>query len=111
MNASKMLQRLPADGFLSVHHLHWVAWLQIAGLDVGWGQHIDLEWNSKLHRYETTRSLPPGRYPYKFIMDGRWTYSADHPTFTVSSHFCPTFTLKNPAAFPLNQLTAVYDTV
>ena len=52
---------------------------------MGWGQHIDLEWNSKLHRYETTRSLPPGRYPYKFIMDGRWTYSADHPTFTVSS--------------------------
>ena len=50
---------------------------------MGWGQHIDLEWNSKLHRYETTRSLPPGRYPYKFIMDGRWTYSADHPTFTV----------------------------
>ena len=59
--------------------------LQVAGLDVGWGQHIDLEWNSKLHRYETTRSLPPGRYPYKFIMDGRWTYSADHPTFTVRS--------------------------
>ena len=57
--------------------------MQVAGLDVGWGQQIDLEWNSKLHRYETTRHLPPGRYPYKFIMDGQWTYRADHPTFTV----------------------------
>lgn len=61
------------------------ALLQVAGLDVGWGQQIDLEYNSERHRHEVTRHLPPGRYPYKFIMDGHWTYSADHPTFTVSS--------------------------
>ena len=58
--------------------------VQVAGLDVGWGQQIDMDYNSDLHRYEVIRHLPPGRYAYKFIMDGRWTYSADHPTFTVS---------------------------
>ena len=58
--------------------------VQIAGLDVGWGQQIDMDYNSDRHRYEVIRHLPPGRYPYKFIMDGHWTYSADHPTFTVS---------------------------
>lgn len=57
--------------------------VQIAGLDVGWGQQIDMQYDPDTHRYVLTRSLPPGRYPYKFIMDGRWTYSADHPTFTV----------------------------
>jgi hypothetical protein len=56
---------------------------QIAGLDVGWGQQIDMDYDTKTHRHVVTRSLPPGRYPYKFIMDGHWTYSADHPTFTV----------------------------
>ena len=58
--------------------------VQGAGLDLGWGQQIDMDYNSDLHRYEVIRHLPPGRYAYKFIMDGRWTYSADHPTFTVS---------------------------
>ncbi|CAL8461831.1 g1362 [Coccomyxa elongata] len=60
--------------------------LQIAGLDVGWGQQIDMQYDPDTHRYVVTRSLPPGRYPYKFIMDGRWTYSADHPTFTEGDH-------------------------
>ncbi len=58
---------------------------QIAGLDVGWGQQIDMDWDARTRRYVVTRSLPPGRYPFKFIMDGHWTYSADHPTFTVSA--------------------------
>ncbi len=22
----------------------------------------------------------PGKYPYKFVVDGNWTYSIDHPT-------------------------------
>ena len=56
---------------------------QIAGLDVGWGQQIDMAYDSDTHRHTVTRMLPPGRYPFKFVMDGRWTYSADHPTFTV----------------------------
>lgn len=63
--------------------------MQIAGLDVGWGQQIDMGYDSTTHRHVVTRSLPPGRYPYKFIMDGRWTYSADHPTFTVSATDLP----------------------
>ena len=62
----------------------WRLCSQVAGLDVGWGQQIDMDYNSDLHRYEVIRHLPPGRYAYKFIMDGHWTYSADHPTFTVS---------------------------
>lgn len=27
------------------------------------------------------RDLPPGRYPYKLIIDDVWTYSVDHPTY------------------------------
>jgi hypothetical protein len=42
-----------------------------------------MDYDREDHRYVVSRSLPPGRYPYKFIMDGCWTYSADHPTFQV----------------------------
>lgn len=65
-------------------HILTARLLQVAGLDVGWGQQVDMKYNQQLGRYEVTRHLPPGRFPYKFVMDGRWTYSADHPTFTVS---------------------------
>ena len=57
--------------------------MQVSGLDIGWGTRMDLEWDPKTHRYMLRRELPPGRYPYKFIFDNRWTYSADHPTMQV----------------------------
>ena len=53
---------------------------QVAGLDVGWGQELDLQRERGGGRWALTRELPPGRFPYKFIVDGRWTCSADHPT-------------------------------
>ncbi|MEW5298707.1 MAG: hypothetical protein WDW36_001798 [Sanguina aurantia] len=57
--------------------------VQIAGLDVGWNQRLDLQvapHASGSHRFELKRSLLPGRYQYKFITDGVWSASADHPT-------------------------------
>lgn len=59
----------------------WAA--QVAGLDVGWGQQLDLEREPGSGRWVLRRELPPGRFPFKFIVDGRWTCSADHPTFMV----------------------------
>lgn len=53
---------------------------QVAGLDVGWGQRLDLQLNAKSQRFELERELPIGKFPYKFIFDDVWTYSADHPT-------------------------------
>lgn len=55
--------------------------LQIAGLDVGWGQRLDLQLDLKAHRFTIERDLPVGKFGYKFVFDDRWTYSADHPTF------------------------------
>lgn len=50
---------------------------------MGWNQRLDLQvapHRSGAHRFELKRSLLPGRYQYKFITDGMWSYSADHPT-------------------------------
>ena len=53
---------------------------QVAGLDVGWGQKLDLQLDPRTQRYTLERELPVGKFGYKFIFDDRWTYSADHPT-------------------------------
>ena len=53
--------------------------LQVAGLNVGWGQQVDLPWNPAKRRFEVYIDLPVGKFPYKFLFDGRWTWSADHP--------------------------------
>lgn len=55
--------------------------LQIAGLDVGWGQRLDLQLDQNTQTFTIERELPVGKFGYKFILDDRWTYSADHPTF------------------------------
>lgn len=31
--------------------------------------------------WAVTRDLLPGKYSYKFVMDGTWSYDADLPTF------------------------------
>lgn len=56
------------------------AQVQVAGLDVGWGRQIDLERERGTGRFVLRRSMPIGQYQYKWIVDGHWTYSADHPT-------------------------------
>lgn len=61
---------------------------QVAGLDVGWGQQLDMEREAGGGRWVLRRELPPGRFPYKLIVDGRWTCSADHPTFVVRGRAC-----------------------
>jgi Glycogen recognition site of AMP-activated protein kinase len=53
---------------------------QVAGLDVGWGQRLDLILNMETHRFELQRELPPGKFPFKFIIDDCWTCSADQPS-------------------------------
>ena len=53
---------------------------QRAGLDVGWGADSALPMESLgRDRWQLQRTLQPGRYPYKFIMDGVWSYDADLP--------------------------------
>lgn len=61
--------------------------MQIAGLDVGWGQRIDLEKEARTGRFVTERALPAGKFPYKLVFDETlWTCSADHPTMLDGEH-------------------------
>jgi hypothetical protein len=55
----------------------------VAGLDVGWHSLVDLEEHPQTRVLQTTRHLLPGRYPFKFVVDGHWSYSADYPTYVV----------------------------
>jgi len=55
--------------------------VQVAGLDVGWHSNVDLAFNPKTQRLEVTRDLLPGSYPFKFVVDGVWTASADYETY------------------------------
>ncbi|KAL6770110.1 SEX4 [Auxenochlorella protothecoides x Auxenochlorella symbiontica] len=52
--------------------------VQAAGLDVGWGNRVGLTRRGR--GWELRRELPPGAYPYKFVVEGRWTLSPAHPT-------------------------------
>ena len=54
---------------------------------MGWGQKVDLPWNPATKRYEVHVDLPVGRFPYKFLFDGRWTWSADHPLMKDGDNF------------------------
>lgn len=53
--------------------------IEIAGLDVGWGCKVQLQRDIPRARFFLHRQLLPGTYQYKFIVDGHWTYSCDHP--------------------------------
>jgi hypothetical protein len=54
--------------------------VEVAGLDVGWGQKVALAADPATGRLAARRHLPPGEYQYKFIWDGQWGTSMDHPT-------------------------------
>eukprot|EP00892_Ulva_mutabilis_P010884 jgi/Ulvmu1/8168/UM040_0065.1 len=51
----------------------------IAGLDVGWGGRLPLE-KEFGDTWSVQRELLPGKYPYKFIMDGVWSFDMDKQT-------------------------------
>lgn len=57
--------------------------MQIAGLDVGWGNRLDMELDPAGTSFIVRRELPPGKFNYKFLFDGHWSYSANHPTTQV----------------------------
>lgn len=57
--------------------------MQAAGLDVGWGQRLQLEWDAVRRAHRVERQLLPGRYQYKLIFDDRWNYDLEHPTLQV----------------------------
>ncbi|UPR02862.1 phosphoglucan phosphatase [Chloropicon primus] len=49
----------------------------VAGLDMGWDN--PAECKRELDRFVLERDLPGGRFQYKYIVDGRWTFNADAP--------------------------------
>lgn len=55
--------------------------VEIAGLDVGWGARLQLQKSDPSSNiFQLRRALPPGRYQYKFIIDGEWIANPDLPT-------------------------------
>jgi protein-tyrosine phosphatase len=52
--------------------------VHVAGLDMGWDNPLPCKREGD--RFVLERELPTGRWQYKFIVDGRWTYNADSPT-------------------------------
>lgn len=46
--------------------------VELAGLDVGWGQRIPLKYEEKNGSWILHRDLLEGRYEYKYIVDGEW---------------------------------------
>lgn len=53
--------------------------VDIAGLDIGWKNRLRLEANSS-GEFSIVREIPPGRYQYKFIVDGEWMPDPTLPT-------------------------------
>ncbi|XP_048490856.1 phosphoglucan phosphatase DSP4, amyloplastic isoform X2 [Beta vulgaris subsp. vulgaris] len=47
--------------------------VEIAGLDIGWGQKIPLKFDAEQNAWILQRELPEGRYEYKYVADGEWT--------------------------------------
>jgi len=53
--------------------------VEIAGLDIGWKNRLRLEGNDD-GEFSVEKEVPPGRYQYKFIVDGDWQPNLDLPT-------------------------------
>jgi hypothetical protein len=70
----------PIDVTVSLPRRGTVSDARVAGLDVGWGEQLPMAFNPKTGRLEVTRRLMPGRYPFKFVLDGQWAASLDYPT-------------------------------
>jgi hypothetical protein len=79
----------PLDVTIGLRRRGTASRVQVAGLDVGWHTLLDLQENPVTHRLEVTRQLLPGSYPFKFILDGTWCPSHDHPTYQVNAASSP----------------------
>lgn len=71
----------PSPASISVSHQPPTAVVEAAGLDIGWGQRAALKWDPRQKHHRLDLQLLPGRYPFKLIFDGRWSYDADLPSF------------------------------
>ncbi|XP_039012046.1 phosphoglucan phosphatase DSP4, amyloplastic-like isoform X1 [Hibiscus syriacus] len=49
--------------------------VEVSGLDIGWGQRMPLKFDEEHGTWTLQRELPEGRYEYKYIVDGEWTYN------------------------------------
>jgi Glycogen recognition site of AMP-activated protein kinase/Dual specificity phosphatase, catalytic domain len=70
----------PLPVTLTLHRRGTAQSVQVAGLDVGWGQSVPLEPSKKFKNLSVERNLPPGTYQFKFIWDGIWGPCMDHLT-------------------------------
>ena len=65
---------------------------------MGWGNRLALTLNPARCRYELTREVLPGSYPFKFVIDGKhWTFNADLPRFTGGGLGTPRSFMVHPA--------------
>ncbi|GMH36175.1 hypothetical protein BSKO_04043 [Bryopsis sp. KO-2023] len=53
--------------------------VELAGLDVGWGQKIALSHDNGNGTFTATRTLMPGKYSFKPVVDGEWVCSNEYP--------------------------------
>lgn len=49
--------------------------VEVSGLDIGWGQRVPLKFDEEKRLWILQRDLVEGRYEYKYIVDGEWTYN------------------------------------
>ena len=85
--ADMLLNASPVVATIAVHRAGSAKSVQIAGLDHGWNSpHLDMQWDLETFRWVLKRELSPGIYQWKLIVDGHWTYSADHPTLQDGVH-------------------------
>lgn len=56
--------------------------VQVMGTFDGWsqGEHLSPEYTGSFTKFSTTLMLRPGRYEIKFLVDGDWQLSPEHPT-------------------------------
>lgn len=70
----------PLPVTITMHRRGFAQKVEIAGLDVGWGQSIEMIPDAKNGCLVARRHLPAGKYQFKFIYDGIWGPCFDHMT-------------------------------
>ncbi|TJX32213.1 hypothetical protein E8P77_35805, partial [Soehngenia saccharolytica] len=53
------------------------SFVEVAGLDIGWGQRMPLAYDESQDCWLLHRELPEGHYEYKYVVDGIWTINTD----------------------------------